>query len=658
MEGGVLQTALDPDAAPPGGDDFRRFSRVAAAGAALLGSLALIGWICGSPALKSILPGLVTMKANTALGLVFSGAALGLLAGRPPRPAWSRVLGGVCAALPALLGLLTLAEYGFDCRLGIDQLLFREPAGAALTTHLGRMAVPTAVEFLLLGAAMLLADRGGARRAAQGLALAAAAVAGVPFAGYAFGWERLFVAGGATPVALHTAAAFILLSAGALSVRLADEQAAWVRRHAVGLGFWAAFFLLAFASVGAFCGVRGLLAANRWVAVTHALLEWNARLLAAVESAEAGSRGFVLTGEPEFLSSYASDGRLARECLRESAAIARDPGSRGELAVMGTLVAKKFAFMDETLALRRRQGRAAGFAAGERRLLEVRTAAVRAEAALTLTFLAGGSLAGLALLGAVFWTLRRESALRRLNEERVLQLNELLARRKLELEAANKELEAFSYSVSHDLRAPLRAMDGFSQALIEEFSDRLPSQGRDYLGRVRAAAQRMARLIDDLLALSRVTRTELRREAVDLSALAWSAGEELSRCEPGRRVDFSVAPGLRAQGDPALLLVVLDNLLGNAWKFTALKPRARVEFGAAESDGQTSYFVRDDGAGFDPAYTGKLFGAFQRLHGSSEFPGTGIGLATVQRIIRRHGGEVWAEGAVGRGATFRFTLPR
>ncbi|HBL17313.1 MAG TPA: hypothetical protein DD417_11375 [Elusimicrobia bacterium] len=301
---------------------------------------------------------------------------------------------------------------------------------------------------------------------------------------------------------------------------------------------------------------------------------------------------------------------------------------------------------------------AAGFAAGERRLLEVRTAAVRAEAALTLTFLAGGSLAGLALLGAVFWTLRRESALRRLNEERVLQLNELLARRKLELEAANKELEAFSYSVSHDLRAPLRAMDGFSQALIEEFSDRLPSQGRDYLGRVRAAAQRMARLIDDLLALSRVTRTELRREAVDLSALAWSAGEELSRCEPGRRVDFSVAPGLRAQGDPALLRVVLDNLLGNAWKFTALKPRARVEFGAAESDGQTSYFVRDDGAGFDPAYTGKLFGAFQRLHGSSEFPGTGIGLATVQRIIRRHGGEVWAEGAVGRGATFRFTLPR
>ncbi|MBI5239522.1 MAG: hypothetical protein HY926_03555, partial [Elusimicrobia bacterium] len=225
-------------------------------------------------------------------------------------------------------------------------------------------------------------------------------------------------------------------------------------------------------------------------------------------------------------------------------------------------------------------GAAADFEAEERRLLATRAVAARAQASLTLAFLGGGSLASLLLLTGVFRTLRQEVAQRRLKEERVLQLNEQLARQSLQLEAANKELEAFSYSVSHDLRAPLRAMDGFSQAVLTDCADRLDAQGRDHLGRVRAAAQRMARLIDDLLKLSRVSRAELRREAVNLSALARDAAEELARSEPGRQVEFAIAPGLRAEGDAALLRVVLDNLLGNAWKFTAKRPRARIEFGA------------------------------------------------------------------------------
>jgi PAS domain S-box-containing protein len=227
-----------------------------------------------------------------------------------------------------------------------------------------------------------------------------------------------------------------------------------------------------------------------------------------------------------------------------------------------------------------------------------------------------------------------------------------LREREASLDAANKELEAFSYSVSHDLRTPLRSIDGFSQALLEDYSSQVDSVGRGYLQRVRAATQRMGVLIDDLLNLSRVTRSPLRRARVNLSALASSIAQDLQKTQPERVVDFVIAPDLEDQCDANLLRIVLENLLGNAWKFTARHATARIEFGRAGD----RYFVRDDGAGFDSMYKAKLFGAFQRLHNVNEFAGTGIGLATVQRIIRRHGGEVSADGAPEKGATFSFTL--
>ncbi len=228
--------------------------------------------------------------------------------------------------------------------------------------------------------------------------------------------------------------------------------------------------------------------------------------------------------------------------------------------------------------------------------------------------------------------------------------------RTAQLEAANEELDAFSYSVSHDLRAPLRSIDGFSQALLEDGADRLDDQGKEHLHRIRAATQRMGLLIDDLLNLSRVTRAEIHPGKLDISALARSIAAELQKTQPERRMEFRIEDGLETTADARLLRLVLENLLGNAWKFTSKHPSARIEFGETHLNGARAYFVRDDGAGFDPAYAGKLFGAFQRLHAVTEFPGTGVGLATVQRIIHRHGGRVWAEGAVERGATFYFTL--
>ncbi len=231
-----------------------------------------------------------------------------------------------------------------------------------------------------------------------------------------------------------------------------------------------------------------------------------------------------------------------------------------------------------------------------------------------------------------------------------------LVRAKEATEAANRELDAFSHSVAHDLRAPLRSIDGFSHAVLEDYASLLDTQGQKYLGFVREAAQNMAQLIDDMLVLSRVTRSELQREQVDLSALANGVLERLRRDDPERQVDASVQAGLEVDGDARLLTVAFNNLLGNAWKFTKKRERARIEFGASCVEDRLTYFVRDNGAGFDMNYANKLFRVFERLHSSTEFEGTGVGLATVQRIIGRHGGRVWAEGSVDAGASFYFTL--
>lgn len=225
-----------------------------------------------------------------------------------------------------------------------------------------------------------------------------------------------------------------------------------------------------------------------------------------------------------------------------------------------------------------------------------------------------------------------------------------------ELAAVNKELESFSYSVSHDLRAPLRSIDGFSQALLEDYPDKLDEQGKNYLQRVRSSTQRMGEFIDDLLKLSRVTRSEIKLEMVNLSTLTQSIATEVQKTQPERQVEFVITPGLSAKGDEHLLRLLLENLLGNAWKFTGKLSRARIEFGSTQVDGKQAFFVRDDGAGFDMTYVDRLFAPFQRLHSVGEFPGSGIGLATVQRIINRHGGRVWAEGEIEKGATFYFTL--
>jgi two-component system sensor histidine kinase/response regulator len=236
------------------------------------------------------------------------------------------------------------------------------------------------------------------------------------------------------------------------------------------------------------------------------------------------------------------------------------------------------------------------------------------------------------------------------------QLERLVQERTTALTAMNRELEAFSYSVSHDLRAPLLAFDGLNQSLLKDYGDSLDPRAKDYLQRMRRASERMTSVFDGLQTLFRLTSGEIHRETTDVSAMATEIVDEMRAADPERRVDIAIGEGLTAFGDPRLLRILLTNLVSNAWKFTSKEAAARVEIGAEIVDGDTRLFVRDNGVGFDMIYAHKLFGAFQRLHSQSEFPGVGIGLATVRRIVNRHGGRAWAEGAVGEGATFYFVL--
>lgn len=306
----------------------------------------------------------------------------------------------------------------------------------------------------------------------------------------------------------------------------------------------------------------------------------------------------------------------------------------------------------------------------ENHLLETRTA----EAGLTATrarrLQVAGGISAVVLMIFICLLFLRENSIRANVEGQLEQTNSQLEQRiderkrseeemrvrTAQLEIANKELEAFCYSVSHDLRAPLRGIDGFSQALLQDCGDQLSTQGKQHLQRVCAATHRMGTLIDDLLNLSRITRAEMSSEIVNLSEMAYAIAHDLRAEDPSRKAEFVIAKDLRAKGDPRLVQVVLQNLIGNSWKFASKQEFTRIEIGRNNSNGNSSFFITDNGAGFDPAHADRLFGAFQRLHSVSEFPGTGVGLATVQRIINRHGGKIWAKAEVDRGATFNFTL--
>ena len=442
--------------------------------------------------------------------------------------------------------------------------------------------------------------------------------------------------------------------------------------------------------------LRTLIAAQFWEAHTLEVISQTETLVAQVRTAESAARGYVLTGMDGFAKQYATATNQIHQSMANLQRLTGDNTSQQvRISMLNTRIGAKMSALDAGLAVRRAQPQGVldpellgpviqdtpdrmdsvqltihDIEAEEQGLLASRTADATSArrwvwGSFTLAFVLD-----FLLLVAAFEQLVRASRARERIEassaeiaglnRKLTEVNEELEsrveERTRELEASNQELEAFSYSVSHDLRAPLRTIDGFSLALEEDFGEKLDAQGKDYISRVRNGVQRMGTLIDALLQLSRVTRSDVQRERVDLSQLATLVFQEIQAGDRDREVNWIAQPGVMAEADPRLIRIALENLIGNAMKFTARTPGATLTFGSGLQDGKTVYFLRDNGAGFDMTYVDRLFTAFQRLHGEREFKGSGIGLATVSRIIRRHHGSIWAEGEPGKGATFFFTL--
>jgi signal transduction histidine kinase len=461
------------------------------------------------------------------------------------------------------------------------------------------------------------------------------------------------------------------------------------------------FLAIAVVVVNAWLAVRALDTLDSsqfWVEHTWQVINQVERIMGSAKDAETGARGYLITHDPAYLAPYTNGTRELPDELDAFGRLTLDnPRQLRELAEMRAVVAERLALLKEGLEDRENgdsgslhalvlsgtgkaqmdhlRAIADSMEAEEHRLLVIRIASQRSAARRSRITLFVSTGLDLLLLVLMFRYFARERTLRLETEEtahslaaarveverkaeEVHQLNitleERVRQRTAELEATNRELEAFSYSVSHDLRAPLRTIDGFSLALEEDYTDAVDATGRDYIKRVRTGVQRMGQLIDSLLQLSRITRAEIAREPVDMSALGESVVANLRDEYPDRPLDILIDPGMQVDADPKLLRIALENLLGNAAKFTSKVEHPTIHFGCDAS--RKEFFVRDNGAGFDMYYKDKLFNAFNRLHGDKDFKGSGIGLATVARVIRRHHGTIRAEAAVNRGATFFFTL--
>ncbi len=644
----------------------RTFLALTALYSLLIGTSVIFGWIFDIVALKSILSNLVSMKINTAIGFVFIGVVLGLLQlnGLTSLRIFLAQFG---AGVVALIGITTIIEYLWGVELGVDELLIPDNTASISTTHPGRMSFLTAVNFSLIGAALFLEARKHLKPGVEFMVNMAATISFTALLGYAFEWDKLKAFGPSTSIALHTSITFLVICLAMMA-----SHRPFNRRFFIIFCFAVSFTITIIMGDISFQNTKYQLALHEWTSHSHQVLEMATRFEASLNEAQTKVRGFVITGDAYYLMD-SSDflTTVYTQYLSLRFLVTENPDQLHRLTQLQPLLLKKLRLLNEIIQLKNQGDPAqiksyfadyrgeqlmgdikeilSAINGYEQNQLEQQTLAAQVQSRHMIHAVITGCLIGSVILIGTFILLAQEHSLR---HERELELQHL----NTQLAGANQELEAFSYSVSHDLRTPLRSLDGFSQLLLTNPSLILNDTGQDYLRRIRAASHRMGNLIDDLLKLSRISRSEIRKTQVNLSALAESVVAHLRVNDPRPNINVAIENDLNYHVDPDLMRIAFDNLFGNAWKFTSKLPSPSIDFGMSSNNGCQVFYIRDNGAGFEMQYAGRLFNAFQRLHGAEEFDGIGIGLATVARIIHRHGGKIWAEAAVNNGATFYFTL--
>jgi PAS domain S-box-containing protein len=674
ISGVHLGAQIPPRPAPPPRawaiDRLRRLPLAAGATSAGLAGAVLVGWTADYAPARSLGVDQTPMQPAAALCLLLLAVAVAALASESVPG--GRLAAGF-AAPTALAGLLVLVEYAYGVDLHVDRLLFPGEAVTVSPEAAGRMALGSALAIVLDAAAILtLTGRGGrATVASQALALAAG-VTGLT-ALYSQVYHYSFVTDSERPWAtVSGSVAAIALAVGTLAARpsrgllrllcdsgVGSTMARWMLGAGVTVPFLLGWLPVLIQRQGHYGSLSiALLISCNAVAfgfvsfmAAGAVGRMQAASLRAEETARKGHNQLLALIDNTSAVIYMRDlsGRyllVNREYERLFEVKREDLLGKTDHDVFPAEVADAFRANDAAAVAR-------GFPV---QMEEIAPGDDGPHNYITVKFplidTAGRAYAVCGISTDITARTRAEDEVRRLNAELEMRVRERTA----ELEASTKELDAFSYSVSHDLRTPLRSLDGFSQVLLEDYADVLDETGKQYLRRLQANTGRMAQTIDDLLDLSRATRVDLNRSDVDVSGIAGEVLGELRGADPDRVVDVRIADDLNSLGDPHLIRLVLANLLGNAWKFTAKTADPTIEVGALDKNGEQIFTVRDNGAGFNMEYAAKLFEPFQRLHTRGDFDGSGLGLAIVARIVRRHGGRIWAEGEPGRGAAFFFTL--
>lgn len=638
----------------------------------LIGILVIIGWHFNISLLTSINEEFVSMKVNTAICFLISGIILILL----HHPfSIHKVIARILAATITMIGTTTLLQYIFGFNIGIDELIYHDYTIAVGTSHPGRMAPNTAFNFVLIGLAFYLFtfEKFNIKSIIVFLIVTPITISSLSIAGYVFELTELTGLVSYTQMALHTSVTFILVCSGLFISTFNQREAYSTTENKLLAGLTFATFLIITVSILSIEGIQSLLTDSEHVENTSIINNIFISVHTNIIEVQSAERGFLLAGEDKYLTTHKKSNDVIPELFKQLNLFENENSLfEKKIVQLKNIVQERLNYSYQVISLVKTKGLREArilFASGKGKnltdsirvfiyslvtenndLLKKRKIIEVSQANRIKKIILLSTLFQILLLSVILFIVIKDITGRKKAEGLLHKLNE-------ELETANKELESFSYSVSHDLRAPLRHIDGFIKMLQSSTKEKLDDKSNRYLGIISGAAKQMGQLIDDLLHFSRMSRTAINYSLVDMNQVVNEVKEEIMSTLKNSNIEWKISnlPGI--QTDPSMMRVVWMNLISNAVKYTSKVEKPIITIDAQRNENEITFIVKDNGAGFDSNYAHKLFGVFQRLHSSEEYEGTGIGLATVKRIVSRQSGRTWAEGDIGKGAAFYFSLP-